>query len=62
MPAERQLAPLPLRVCGLHSSTFARANIVSNHYFVELKAIEKIVIFSVRFTPMIAADNSKLRN
>jgi hypothetical protein len=59
---QRQLAPLPNRVRGPHSGTFASATIYSNHYFVELKSIEKIVIFSVRFSPMIPHDNTKLRN
>jgi hypothetical protein len=35
--------------------------ITTNHFEVELANIETIFIFSIRFTPMIAFDNSVLR-
>ena len=35
---------------------------VANHYILEAKKMEKIVIFSVKFTPFIPDDNSRLRN
>jgi len=36
--------------------------IISNHYHVRIGDIEKIYIYSIKFTPMIVFDNKTLRN
>lgn len=58
---QRKLVDLPKRVTGSHTSKFKTVNIITNHYMVELKPFEKIFIFRVKITPMIAADNKALR-
>lgn len=55
------LYQLPNRNRGNHSSNFRKIKVVSNHYHLDTKKMEKIVIFSVKFTPFIPDDNSKLR-
>lgn len=55
------LLQLPRRVKGPHMDNFKKVRIVANHYYLEAKKMEKIVIFSVKFTPTIPDDNSKLR-
>lgn len=47
---------------GSHTNTFRTIRTTSNHYFVAVKDnIKNIFIYSVRFTPQIPSDNSKLR-
>jgi hypothetical protein len=35
--------------------------VLSNHYYLSIKKMEKIVIFSIKYTPFIPDDNSRLR-
>lgn len=59
--AQRTLTVLPSRVTGPHTDSFRRLNVTTNHYEVKLDNISKIVIFRLKITPSIAADNRKLR-
>lgn len=65
-PPEEAKSPvlyeLPKRIRGDHSKNFRKIKVLSNHYFLEVKKMEKIVIFSIKYTPFIPDDNSKLRN
>jgi hypothetical protein len=58
----RPLVNLPSRRKGTHSDSFKSTRIISNHYYVELKQIDQISIFSVKYDPFIPHDNSQLRN
>lgn len=55
------ITQLPVRVRGRHSSNFKKARIVANHYYLDVEKVEKVVIFSAKFTPFIPSDNTKLR-
>jgi hypothetical protein len=55
------LLQLPRRVRGTHIGKFRKVKVVANHYYLDAKKMDKIVIFSVKFTPSIPDDNSKLR-
>lgn len=55
------LYQLPRRNRGNHSSNFRKIKVVSNHYLLDAKTPDKIVIFSIKFSPFIPDDNSKLR-
>lgn len=53
---------LPPRVRGNHTTTFKNFRITSNHYYVAVKeTIKNIYIYSVKFSPQIPSDNTKLR-
>jgi hypothetical protein len=58
----KKVLVLPTRRKGEHSNMFRECRIISNHYLVELKDINIITIFSVKYEPFIPHDNSQLRN
>lgn len=63
-PSERQprtFATLPRRVSGPHAGSFRKTELTTNHYEVKLSAIERIVVFRVKFTPAIPFDNRDQR-
>lgn len=52
---------LPSRPKGKHADSFRRTEVLTNHYGVTLKPMEKIVVFRIKFTPAVAQDNRQLR-
>jgi hypothetical protein len=64
-PREEAKSPilhsLPTRIRGDHAKNFRKIKVISNHYYLEVQKMDKIVIFSVRYTPFIPDDNSRLR-
>jgi hypothetical protein len=58
----RPLELLPSRPRGSHSSTFRKVEVLTNHYQVKLKPLERVVIFRFKTTPVIAYDNRHLRS
>jgi hypothetical protein len=60
-PNNRVIALLPTRPRGSHSGTFRKVEVLTNHYQVRLKPLDRVVIFRVKITPAIALDNRKLR-
>ena len=52
---------LPSRIRGDHAKNFRQVKVVSNHYYLSVPKIEKLVIFAVKFFPFVPNDNSKLR-
>jgi hypothetical protein len=47
------LYQLPRRIRGTHANNFRKVKIISNHYHLDVRKMEKIVIFSVKFSPFI---------
>lgn len=58
----KPMVKLPARRKGPHSDRFNTTRVISNHYFVELRQIDLITIFSVKYDPFIPHDNTHLRN
>ena len=56
-----QVNILPIRVRGKYSKKFNDIDVISNHYKVKVAPFEKIVIFRIKITPTIPADNRKQR-
>ena len=64
LPESKVRSPvtLPKRPTGDKAKSFRKVSLVTNHYPIKIsKPFEKIVIFSVRFTPRIMEDNRNLR-
>ena len=59
--ASRALVVLPSRPKGTHTDSFRKTEVLTNHYGVTLKPMDKIVVFRLKFTPPIAQDNRQLR-
>jgi len=58
----RNLVLLPKRPRGDKANSFRKVSLVTNHYPIKIsKPFDKIVIYSVRFTPKIMEDNRSLR-
>lgn len=61
-PKVRTSVLLPKRPRGEKTNSFRRVSLVTNHYPIKIsKPFDKIVIYSVRFTPKIMEDNRNLR-
>jgi hypothetical protein len=58
----RSSVHLPKRPRGEKTNSFRKVTLVTNHYPIKItKNFEKIVIFSIQFTPKIKEDNRNLR-